>query len=103
MRVSRQIIISRRFQTCAPLYFSLTNLSLTRNYISFAEGNSGNIHIVGNKGKGRISKRGFQKNKARQISEKRTFLTPLIRTRTCAYQGVRNVSVSENFAYVLNE
>ena len=28
---------------------------------------------------------------------------PLIRTRTCAYQGVRNVSFSENFAYVLNE
>ena len=23
--------------------------------------------------------------------------------RTCAYQGVRNVSFSENFAYVLNE
>ena len=28
-------------------------------------------------------------------------LTPLIRTRT--YQEVRNVSFSENFAYVLNE
>ena len=28
---------------------------------------------------------------------------PLIRTRTCPYQGVRNVSFSENFAYVLNE
>ena len=28
---------------------------------------------------------------------------PLIHTRTCAYQGVRNVSFSENFAYVLNE
>ena len=29
---------------------------------------------------------------------------PLIRTRTCAYQGVRNVSFTENFAYyVLNE
>ena len=27
---------------------------------------------------------------------------PLIRTRTYAYQGVRNVSFSENFAYVLN-
>ena len=29
------------------------------------------------------------------------FLPP-IRTRTCAYQGIRNVSFSENFAYVLN-
>ena len=28
---------------------------------------------------------------------------PPKRTRTCAYQGVRNVSFSENFAYVLNE
>ena len=28
---------------------------------------------------------------------------PLMRTRTCVYQGVRNVSFSENFAYVLNE
>ena len=27
----------------------------------------------------------------------------LIRTRTCTYQGVRNVSISENFANVLNE
>ena len=29
--------------------------------------------------------------------------SPLIRTRTCACQGVRNASFSENFAYVLNE
>ena len=27
---------------------------------------------------------------------------PLIRTCTCAYQGVKNVSFSESFAYVLN-
>ena len=26
----------------------------------------------------------------------------MIRTRMCVYQGVRNVSFSENFAYVLN-
>ena len=38
-----------------------------------------------------------------KFSEQLTFLTPLIRTRTCAYQGVRNVNFSENFAYVLNE
>ena len=31
-----------------------------------------------------------------KLSEKLTFL------RTCAYQGARNVSFSENFAYVLN-
>ena len=34
-------------------------------------------------------------------SEKLTFLIPLIRTRT--YQGVRNISFSENFASVFDE
>ena len=33
-------------------------------------------HFVGNEAKGRISKRVFQENKARQISEKQIFLTP---------------------------
>ena len=37
-----------------------------------------------------------------KFSEKLTFLVPLIRTRTCAYQEVRNVCFSENFAYVFN-
>ena len=48
--------------------------------------------FVGNKAKGRISRRWvFQENKARQISRKTNNSYPLIRTRTCAYQGVRNV------------
>ena len=34
------------------------------------------VEVVGNKVKWRISKRVFQKNKARQILEKRTLLTP---------------------------
>ena len=38
-----------------------------------------------------------------KFSEKLTFLYPLIHTRTCAYQGVRNVSFSENFANVIDE
>ena len=37
-----------------------------------------------------------------KIFRKTNVSNPLIRTRTCAYQGVRNVSFSENFAYVLN-
>ena len=41
---------------------------------------------VGNKAKGRISKRVFQENKVSQI----------FRNFTCAYQGVRNVRFSEN-------
>ena len=36
-------------------------------------------------------------------TQKLTFFTPLIRTRTCAYQEVRNVSFPENFPHVLNE
>ena len=40
-------------------------------------------------------------NYVRKIFRKTNISTPLICTRTCAYQGVRNVSFSENFAYVL--
>ena len=40
--------------------------------------------FVGNKAKGRISKRVFQENKARQIFRKTNIFYPLIRTRTCA-------------------
>ena len=37
-----------------------------------------------------------------KIFRKTNISNPLIRTRTCAYQGVRNISFSENFPYVLN-
>ena len=40
----------------------------------------------------------FKKTKHAKFSEKRKFLTPLSRTRTCVYQGVRNVCFSENLA-----
>ena len=53
-------------------------------------------HIVGNKAKGQISKRVFQENKASQIFQKTNISYFLIRTRTCAYQGVRNICFSEN-------
>ena len=49
------------------------------------------VVVVGNKGKWRISKRVFQENRARQIFRKMNISKPLIRTRTCAYKGVRNV------------
>ena len=39
----------------------------------------------------------------RQIFQKTNISYLLIRTRTSAYQGVRNVSFSEKFASVLNE
>ena len=53
------------------------------------------LDIVSNMAKGRISKRVFQGNKARQIFRKTNISYPLIPTRTCAYQGVRNVRFSE--------
>ena len=53
--------------------------------------------IVGIKAKGRISKRVFQENKARQIFRKTNISNPLIRTRTFLH-GIRNVSFSENLA-----
>ena len=42
-------------------------------------------HFVGNEAKGRISKRVFQENKARQIFQKANISYSLIRTPTCAY------------------
>ena len=48
------------------------------------------------KAKGRISKRVFQEKKARQIFRKTNIFYPLICTRTCTYQGVKNVRFSEN-------
>ena len=55
-------------------------------------------YFVGKKAKGRISKRMFQESKPRQIFRKTNISYSLIRTRTCAYQGVRNVRFSENLA-----
>ena len=51
-------------------------------------------HIVGNES-GLVSERLLQENKSRQFP-KNNISYPLIRTRTCAYQGVRNGSFSEN-------
>ena len=53
-----------------------------------------NQHFVGNKAKGRISKRVFHENKAHQIFQKMNISYPVIRARTCAHQGVRNVLFS---------
>ena len=56
------------------------------------------FYFVSNKPKGRISKQVFPENKASQIFRKTNISYPLIRTRTCAYQGVRNVRFLENLA-----
>ena len=57
------------------------------------------LHFVGNKAKGRISKRMFQESKARQNFWKTNISYPLKRTCTCAYQEVRNVCFSVIVAY----
>ena len=54
--------------------------------------------FVSNKSKGWISKRLFQQSKAHQIFRKTNISYPLTCTRTCAYQGVRNVRFFENLA-----
>ena len=59
------------------------------------------INFVVNKAKRRISKRVFQENQARQIFRKTKISYHLIRTRTCAYQGVRNVRFSENLTWFI--
>ena len=38
-----------------------------------------------------------------QLFRKTNISYPVIRTRTCAYQGLSNVSFSRNFTYVLKE
>ena len=54
--------------------------------------------LVGIKAKGEILKQWLLENKARQIFRKASISYPLIRARTSAYQGVRNVSFSKNLA-----
>ena len=56
------------------------------------------LHLVGNEAKGRISKRVFQENKAHKIFRKTNISYSLIRTRTYAYQCLRNVCFSESLA-----
>ena len=38
----------------------------------------------------------------RKMSRKNNISNPLVRLRTCVYQGVRNISFLENFVYVFN-
>ena len=58
-------------------------------------------HFVCNKANGRIIKRWLQENKAHQIFRKTNISYPLIRTRTCAHQEVRNFSFSKNLTSFL--
>ena len=83
--LSSQIRFTRRISLCS--FFTISIL------------NAVNLQFVGSEAKGRISKRVFQENKARQIFRKTNISYPRIHTRTCAYQWVRNVCFSENLAH----
>ena len=70
---------------CLFRFFQFLSFLLTFLWILLLFGFEVILKIAGNKAKGWISKRVFQENKARQIFQKRTFLTPC-----------RNVRFSEN-------
>ena len=73
--------------------FRSSNLRVSDAARAFMKGS-----FVCNRANGRISKRMFQKNKARQIFRKTNISYSLIHILTCVYQGIRNVRVSENLA-----
>ena len=73
------------------LYFMLNFVRSVENPI---------LKIVGNKVKGRISKRVFRESKARQNFQKTNIAYLLIHTRACVYQEVRNVCFSEILACI---
>ena len=54
------------------------------------------IEFVGNKAKVESQNGCFKETKHVKFSEKTNISKPLIRTRTCACQGVRNIRFSEN-------
>ena len=80
--------------------YSLNHNIINQGYLVFSctqkDTKSLESYVVNN-GKGRISKRVFQENKARQIFCKTNISYPLIRTRTCTYQVVRNIRFAKKF------
>ena len=71
-------------------------LEISKKHPTLTKGKTS--QLVGNEAKGWISKRVLQEHRARQIVRKTNISSPLIRTRTWAYQGVRNVRFSRNLA-----
>ena len=78
-------------------YFNLLSFSQTTPDLKLIGCSMIIFQFVGNKAKGWILKRVFKKQSS-QISRKMNNSYPLIRTRTCAYQGVRKVRFSEYLA-----
>ena len=91
---------------CAPKDFMLAFLcNSTLHILSIGRARSRLsfwLFFLGNKAEGWISKRVFQENKARQIFRITNIFYPLIHTRACAYQGVKNVHDVKNVPYLEN-
>ena len=81
--------------TLKMIYFP--QISICNNPIYFSNIRKQMVQTVGGKAKGWISKCVFQKNRVRQMFRKTNILWPLIRTHTCAYQGVRNIRSFRKF------
>ena len=78
--------------------FSQTRLAQYLNHIKTGQLILRVNQFVGNKGKGKISKRWVPENKACQIFRKNNISYLLIDPRTLAYQGVTTVRFSKKFA-----
>ena len=85
------------------LFFLIFNISTLRKLKNRKYQNISSCHdklnpylSIRRLARGRISNRVFQENKESQIFRKTKISYPLIRTRTCAYQAVRNVRSSGN-------
>ena len=89
------LITARYYNTARQIEKQIQRKALVNQCEYFSKNK---VNIVGNKAKGRISKRVFQESKARQNFRKTIISYPLIRTSTSAHQGVRNVCFSEILA-----
>ena len=66
-----------------------------KNKVVLNFGTIDNVELVGNEAKEQISKRMLQENRERHMFRKTNISYSLICTRTCVFQGVRNVYFSE--------
>ena len=79
------------------IIFSASNVILPSKLVNpTCEGSLSLLHLS------RKTTKGSSIKYVCKIFRKANISNPLIRSRTCAYQRVRNVRFSENFAYVLN-
>ena len=94
----------KTIDSCTPPPFcthegSMTTFTLNVEDLTLIEGYSDCNHQVSTHF---LLQLGSSIKYVRKIFWKTSISNTLIRTRTCAYQGVRNISFSENFTYELS-